>query len=889
MACFFWFLAPAPCFSASETGEIIREISIEGLTRITEEELTGLIPVRAGEPLNMSELRQGIRRAFKKGIFLDIQALSEPRKDGIRLIYRVIEIPVVNDIFIEGNSHVPSRKIRKEFYYKKGENFREEYLGHARSGLLTFLGRKGFPDAEVTITATEQDARSQVDLRVDIREGSPLIVGKITTPDNIRSLIPLYEGSVFDLDRVEKGIRKIKNYYRKKSYINPLVGPYRFDSSELILPVEPGPRLEVRFVGNSSISSRKLKNNLTFFENQEVSDDLLAEAAERIRRHYLEKGYYDAQVAAGIESGEGLISVTFIIYEGKKVTLRKIDYTGTGFNPEVFKKVVPFTENKPYNDNLLDDSRDAIINFYNALGYLEAEVVETRKEFDDDGKDLALHFVISEGPQTIIRHLRLEGNSDIPDEDIRAVLRLEEGAPVNTVDITDGRQRILSLYGKRGYLDARVETQTTLDSGSASVTYRIEENRPSVIGKIILRGNNKTKPKIIKRELSFGEGDRFDRGEIIRSKRGLYNLGIFSEVSLDASGPGEEGEEGLVRDMLIEVIEAKAGSVEFTVGYGDYEKLRGAFDIRYRNLGGYNRQVGFRAELSSMEKRYIFNFREPWLFNQPDLPLKIFLIREEKKAINIETRDILYKVDKQSFIAGVEKELIKGLKAGLDYEYSYTDTKDVAEDVILSKEDTGTLGIGSLSPSLFYDRRDNLFNPTSGSLNSVVVKYASSIFLSETDFIKGTFQSSWYHQVVKPLVVALSFRGGVAYGFGESEELPLIERFFLGGRTTVRGYRNDTLGPKGEDGNPTGGNVFALTNLEFRLSLRRNFGLVAFLDAGNVWKTISDVDDELKYTVGAGLRYNTPVGPLRVDYGHKMNKEPGDSSGEVHFSIGHAF
>ena len=129
----------------------------------------------------------------------------------------------------------------------------------------------------------------------------------------------------------------------------------------------------------------------------------------------------------------------------------------------------------------------------------------------------------------------------------------------------------------------------------------------------------------------------------------------------------------------------------------------------------------------------------------------------------------------------------------------------------------------------------------------------------------------------------------MAYGLGENEELPLIERFFLGGRSSVRGYSYDSLGPKGDDGNPTGGNVFALTNWELRYSLGKGFGLVTFIDAGNVWQTIDDVQGELKYTAGAGLRYNTPVGPIRVDYGHKMNKDKGDSSGEVHFSFGHAF
>ena len=140
------------------------------------------------------------------------------------------------------------------------------------------------------------------------------------------------------------------------------------------------------------------------------------------------------------------------------------------------------------------------------------------------------------------------------------------------------------------------------------------------------------------------------------------------------------------------------------------------------------------------------------------------------------------------------------------------------------------------------------------------------------------------------IVLAASLRGGIAQGYLKTDELPIVERFFLGGRTTVRGYEQDTLGPKGSDGNPTGGNVFLMENLEIRTSLGKGLGIVAFLDGGNVWLKVADIKPlDFKFTTGLGLRYNTPVGPIRVDYGHKLQREKGESSGELHFSIGHAF
>ncbi|MCX8068983.1 MAG: outer membrane protein assembly factor, partial [Thermodesulfovibrionales bacterium] len=170
----------------------------------------------------------------------------------------------------------------------------------------------------------------------------------------------------------------------------------------------------------------------------------------------------------------------------------------------------------------------------------------------------------------------------------------------------------------------------------------------------------------------------------------------------------------------------------------------------------------------------------------------------------------------------------------------------------------------------------------------VTAKVASFLLFSETDFAKMSFYLNNYFSLSKDMVFATSLRGGIARGFRKTQELPLVERFFLGGRTTVRGYEQDGLGPKGSDGNPTGGNLFAMGNLELRSDIGKGIGLVNFLDFGNVWQR-TDKLSGIKYTTGVGLRYNTPVGPLRVDYGFKLNRDKGDSKGALHFSLGHAF
>jgi outer membrane protein insertion porin family len=628
---------------------------------------------------------------------------------------------------------------------------------------------------------------------------------------------------------------------------------------------------------------------MLFIEEREVSDETVAEAVNRIKGLYENLGYYYAGVAASVERDKE-IKVSFFINEGERVYLNKITFDGTSVSDKALKQLLSIKAGKHYDDSLLIEDREALRIFYNSLGYISMKIVDVKKEFKNDGGNLNLHFIINEGSKVTIDSIEIAGNKSIDTEEIKEAIRIESDAPYNLVDIGNARLSIMSLYRSRGYADVTAKIESTIKGEGARLKFLISENQPYIIGKIILQGNRKTKAKIIRREFTFEEGDSYNYDELLKVKQRLYRLGIFNEVSIDAVSTGVSIEGKSVSDIVVSLKEGNAGAIEFSAGLGDYEGFRGMIDISYRNLGGYNREIGLKTKKSSIEERYLFYFREPWFLNKPNIPLKVFLIKEDTRAINIDTRDVLYKIEKLGLLIGVGKAISNKLKLNLDYEYSLTETTDVDEGVILSKEDTGTLGISSISPSLHYDTRDNPFNPVSGSFNSIVLKIASNAFLSESGFIKTTFKSSWFFQVYKDIIFAFSLGGGTSFSFEGTKELPLIERYFLGGGTTVRGFENDMLGPKGQNDSPTGGNVFALLNSELRWPLGKGIGLVTFVDGGNVWETIDDIDDrDLRYTAGGGLRYKTPVGPVRVDYGHKISRRENESAGEVHFSFGHAF
>ena len=441
-----------------------------------------------------------------------------------------------------------------------------------------------------------------------------------------------------------------------------------------------------------------------------------------------------------------------------------------------------------------------------------------------------------------------------------------------------------NLYRNRGFLDASVMVEREISNDRAIVTFGVKEGSESFFGKNIIIGNQDTRRAGITRNLLHKENEPFNYSVLLGERQRLYRTGLFTDVE---AGTWQRTDS--VKDVLYRLEEGNAGAIEFGLGYGEYEKLRGFMDISYKNLFGMNRQLSFRTEMSTLNQRYILQYFEPWFLGR-ELAFKAQILHEYKKELNIDTREINYRLTREAATAGIEKKLSAKLKGELYYELDNVRTYNVKPDIILTHEDTGTLLISGLKTGLIYDSRDNPVNPRAGMLGGITLKVATAVLFSETNFNKIQLYANKYLALSKQIVLAVSVRSGVAKGFSHTTELPLVERFFLGGRTTVRGYAQDSLGPKGADNNPTGGNAFLMGNFELRFDIWKGFGLVTFVDGGNVWQKYEQLSPgDIKYTAGLGLRYKTPVGPLSIDYGYKLKRETGESKGEVHFSVGQSF
>ncbi|HEX9870403.1 MAG TPA: BamA/TamA family outer membrane protein, partial [Candidatus Tectomicrobia bacterium] len=464
--------------------------------------------------------------------------------------------------------------------------------------------------------------------------------------------------------------------------------------------------------------------------------------------------------------------------------------------------------------------------------------------------------------------------------ELRSQLTVQVGEPFDEVQAQDDLNRLLAIYERRGYRDVRLMLDKGFEDDGRSVhlTYHIDEGSPTRVGDIIIQGNFRTQAEIITRELTFRSGDPLSLSTLLESQRKLSQLGLFSRIALDPQLEDIPGEE----DVVVVLTERKPKAFNFGLGYGSEDKLRGFVEYTHHNIAGMHRQFRVRAQASFIEQRYLMNFREPRLFGTLTSATAGLSQGEEVHAS--------FDVRRTSAQMGFERLLWEHVRGFLTYAFDIEQLSDVDSGSDLGEFDHGTHNIASFLGILQRDTRDRIVEPHRGSLQRLSFEVADLLLGSEANYFKIIAASQWFLPLPWETVGAISLQGGIADAFGTTGEVPIARRFFLGGSTTLRGYDYERVGPTGSDGTPSGGDLFVLANLEWRVPVYRGFGLVLFSDVGNVFRAVNAFQPgQIKASVGLGVRYNTPIGPIRLDYGHKLDPQGNEASGRFHFSIGQAF
>ena len=921
-----------------------------------------LVETRVGAPLSMRQVRESVAHLFSLGRFESIEVGGRLLDGGVALQYVLGSLQLVERVEVDGRPGVSADELRRAVTDAHGPAFGAEQVPAVAETLRRHYRERGFLSAAVE-TRVERRGEHLV-LRVAARPGSRVRIDRFTVRGVSATMYPLIlnrlgleRGMPYDGRDIERRLRDYEaELHRRRFYEASLEHEIELLGGglvDLVLDVRQGPRITVELAGDP-LPEADLDALVPIERERSVEEDLLEDADRRIATLLHDRGYRDAVVEHAREAdGDGL-SLVFTAERGRLYRVDRVAFEGNAAVPE--SELAPLLTVEPDSPLVmreLEVSADLVAEHYRRLGYATVRVEPRIAELAAAGAPaepavrVLCTIVIVEGPQATVRSVTVEGSAFRSGEELIATMESRVGSAYFAREVAADRDRVHALYLDAGYDRAVVAVEPRFDDSLTAVDllYRIAEGPQTLVEHILITGNETIGSDSIRQELALEEGQPLGLAAVAETRRRLNALGLFRRIDIREFSHGPRDR----RDVVVVVEEAAATRLAYGGGFEVSQRLRretdagrgvsqaveqlefaprGFVQIGRRNLWGKNRSIDLFTRVSVRrqndpvlfapaerdsgfgfnEYRVLGTYTEPRAFGLAwDLYVTGFVEEAIRPGFDLFSR---------GFNAETRGQMTPSLSTSVAYSWGKNDTSNVQlnpEDVPLVDRLFEKVRLSSFSGSLVRDTRDDLVDPTDGEVLSVDARVAGRAIGSEVGFAKAFTQAFIYRRMpgVRRIVLAAGVRVGLAVGFprgdvGSYPLLPISERFFAGGDTTVRGYAFDRLGiPAGQpgatidhDGFPRGGNAVVILNSEVRVPVTRDLGVVGFLDGGNVYDHVSNISlAQIRGGVGFGVRYASPVGPIRVDLGFKLDRQELGSGPNrererltaLHISIGQAF
>jgi len=663
----------------------------------------------------------------------------------------------------------------------------------------------------------------------------------------------------------------------------------------------------ILFEGNERLKTSRLQKKISARRGEIFDEVQLVEGIAEIIELYEKKGYYDASVVHKLEYDRPANEVTVVIAiaEGRRAIVHDIAFVGAeharrrdllGVMKTKRRNILSWlTRRGKLRREVLEEDMLRLAMHYRSLGYLDVQFEAPVEEFIEGRKDaVRLKISLAEGPCYTMGDTTFTGNRTFPEEALRQQLRLEPGDMLNAHKADAQRRAIADFYSERGYVDARVSSRFSPAEGEhvLDIHYTIQEHDRIRIGKVEITGNVITKDKVIRREISLIPGDYYDGVKLRRSRSRLMNLRYFGRVDVLLEPTAKQD----VRDLVVVVEEANTGRFLGGFGLSSIDQLIGTIEISQSNFDARS-PWGFRGAGQKARLKFNFgtkrrsaelSFTEPW-----------FLDRKLLFGFNIFARDYLTPDDYDESRVGFDVRFSRQLWPRVRGTITYTlmdveiDPEEGASELIL--REAGKKTVGSLSGQLTRDTRDSYFLPTRGARLTLTTEVGADMLASDEEFHKETVTAAIYFPVFDGHVLKLRGEIGAVEEFGDSDDVSIFERLFLGGARTVRGFDFRDVGPKDEFGEAVGGKSSFLLSAEYTFPLVDPIRGAIFYDTGNVWADAYNYEfGDLRAGVGIGLRIMIPAFggqfPFNIDYAWPIDRDEFvDDSPRLDFSFGFQF
>ncbi len=638
--------------------------------------------------------------------------------------------------------------------------------------------------------------------------------------------------------------------------------------------------------GNKAIKRSDIEEVMTIKVRQSLNPEKIKEDVEKIRELYRRKGYLNATVTDSVRTvGERDINVLIDIKEEKKLYVRKISFTGNVVYPEkTLRKLMSLqqkglfsfiTDSGILNSEELKQDLQKVAAFYLNHGFINVQVGEPEITYDDKG--IYVNITIVEGKQFKVGKVEIAGDTLTVDRGtLTRGLHLtgkpyyDRGAVIRDIDY------LTQACSDEGfaYAEVSVESQVDETKNLVDITYRLRKGQQVFVNRINILGNTKTRDKVIRRQLALGEGELFSSSKMKTSFMNLNRLRYFEEVDFQTErGPAEN-----LTDLNVHVKEKPTGMFSVGAGYSALDHAVFTAMITQQNLFGRGQTLSLKATIGSTASMYDISFIEPWLF---DIPLWMKIDAWDS------TREYdTYKLGTRGFGISFGYPIWRDVSGYVGLRHTANDISSVKDTAALYiKEQAGKTEANNLSLGLSKDSTDDNIFPSRGSRHSIGMDYTGGFLGGDTAFVRYQLTSAWFFPL--PFSTTFSVRGRLGYldRVGE-KNVPIYERFFLGGMNSLRGLRS--IGPADPaTGDVIGGLTMFNANLEYLFPLMKEAGMkgVLFYDTGNSWLSGYNLGD-LRHTAGIGVRWYSPIGPLRLEWGHVLDRKDGESPNRWEFTIG---
>ncbi len=728
---------------------------------------------------------------------------------------------------------------------------------------------------EVVISGNRRTETSLIDLNIETKQGDEY--SSQTVKDDLKRIYKLdfFQQVLVDVKAIEGGLR-------------------------VEFAVEENPVLaDLKLSGNDKLKEDDIKEAVAFREGRIVSLKKITEGREIILDLASEKGLVGTEVEYEIEPrGDGVVDVVYRIDEGERKYIKEVELVG---NSEIeTKKIRKNMYSKPkyllsfitkrglFKIEEIERDSDRIKAVYIDNGYLDVRVSEPGIRYDEEKDGYVVSFSIEEGLQYKVSRITFSGELAGDQDEIRPKLELLPDSIFSSFVLQADIGRITDFYGDKGYAFANVTPDVRLDrqENLVSIDYSIEKGKEVYIRNINILDNTRTRDHVVRRELSLQEQSLYSVSKLRAARYEAARLGYFEE-NIEVLTHRVEGTDDLL-DVDVKVEERPTGFFSFGGGVSSVENFLFAGQIQESNLFGYGKTLSLDAQIGGVTKALSLNYRDPYFFGTN------WLFDVSIYAHDRDYRD--FERSARGISLGVGRRIKRYFQVRVFQEFSQQDVHNVRGDALLVLSETERT-IVSTGVGLSWDKRNNYLDPTKGFLLSTAVEYAG-LFAGNTDFIKYNATAKSWIPVWKGTYFATKANYGLLHLIDAGDDLVVEERFFLGGPNTLRGFRYRRVGPRRPT--DTGGYVIiggvhqVLASLDFVVPLSKTVGLkaVAFFDIGNAFdeNEFSLNPSNLRKDAGFGLRWISPLGPMKLDIGFPIGERLRDEEKyEVQFTVGNLF